>query len=393
MNGQEQAATPLTALGDAAPQPEPSGLTVFVVDDDPGCRAVTARLLQSAGHRVRVAASVQEAMAQVADLEIGLMITDLWMPGGNGMQLVGQLAAVRPDLEVIVFTGHATAATRKTALDRGCLQVIDKPNSDELLEAVNQGLGSDREVRLAGEGRLAEKPRLGRVLLVDDHPEVLQVVAMLLSKRGYDTVAAHDGADALERFSPNEFDLVVMAVNMPRLDGVGATREMHQRDPAVSILLMSGEATSDQVFAAMSAGARTLLTKPINFTLLAQRVGEYIAETRRRRRLIAREQERSQRSLTTKTARWLVSPHTTRSRRKVAVWVFFVLLAVVSGLGATAMTDWIFNSGRLTIAFLDSVNSRLDRLEGYLKRDEQRELDRLGRDGQRESDKPGDSGQ
>jgi DNA-binding NtrC family response regulator len=393
MNGEQQAATSPAASGDAAPQPEPSGLTVFVVDDDPGCREVTARLLQVAGHRVRTAASVQEAMAQVADLEIGMMITDLWMPGGNGMQLVAQLAAVRPDLEVIVFTGHATAVTRQTALDRGCLKVIDKPNIDELLEAVRQHLGSDREVRLAGEGRLAEKPRLGRVLLVDDHPEVLRAVAAMLSKRGCETVAAGDGAEALERFAPGAFDLVVMDINMPRLDGVGATRELHRRDPAVSILLMSGEATSDQVFAAMSAGARTLLTKPINFTLLAERVGEYIAETRRRRRVIAREQERRGRSLATKTGRWLVSPRTARSRRKVAVWALVVLLAVVSGLGATAMADWALNSSRLTIAFIDGLNSRLDRLEGYLKRDEQRELDRSGREEQGGGDKPGNGGQ
>jgi len=274
------------ASGGDLPREEPRGLTVFLVDDEPDCREVTARLLQSAGHRVRTAASVPEALAQVADPEIGLMVTDLWMPGGNGMQLAERLAAARPDLEVIVFSGHATEATRQAALEGGCLKVIDKPNSDELLEAVNQGLGSDREVRLAAEGRRAEQPGLGRVLLVDDHPEVLEVVAAMLSKRGYQTVAAHDGAEALERFAPGAFDLVVMDINMPRLDGVGATRELHRRDPAVSILLFSGEASSSQVYAAMSAGARSALCKPVDFAVFEKRVGKYVAETRRRRRLL-----------------------------------------------------------------------------------------------------------
>ena len=181
---------------------------IFVVDDDADCREVTARFLQRAGHRVRTAATAREAAAAAADPDIGLVITDLWMPEGNGMQLVEQLAVKRPDMAVIVFSGHATAVTRRAALDAGCLRVVDKPNIEELLEAAHKGLSSGREFQLSAARPLPQKPRLGRVLVADDHPEVVSTISRLLDRSGYDMVTARDGAEALERYTPGAFDQI-----------------------------------------------------------------------------------------------------------------------------------------------------------------------------------------
>ena len=371
--------TPLEGGRDSAR----AGLTILVVDDDPDCREVVCRLLRGAGCQARAVASGRNAFAEIAKPEIGLVVTDMHMPDGNGMHLIEQVVKTRPELEIIVFSGHATDATRRRAQELGCRAVVDKPDSDELLRLAHEALGSDRTKRLAAEGRPVRRPKLGWVLLVDDHPEFARIVSKLLAKRGYRTTIAHDGVEALERFVVGGFDLVLMDINMPRTDGVEATRRIRQVDRDVSILLISGESGPKQVSAALSGGANSMISKPVNLAHLERQVGEYVAVTRRRRRVRRekrREERRAQRSAPKKVLRWLQSPRTAGSRKKVASWAVAALLFVAAALGATAAADWTFNAGRVTLGLIERVEGRFARLEGYLRRDERRELDQQGRE-------------
>jgi len=370
---------PPEAGGDCAQ----ADLAILVVDDDLDCREVVCRLLRGAGCQARAVASGRKALAEIAKPEIGLVVTDMHMPDGNGIQLIEQIVKTRPELEIIVFSGQATDSTRQRAHELGCRAVIDKPDSDELLRLARAALGSDRTERLAAEGRPVRKPELGRVLLVDDHPEFARVVNKLLEKRGYRTTIAHDGVEALERFTAGEFELVLMDINMPRMDGVEATRRIRQVDRNVSILLISGESSSQQVFAALSAGAESMLPKPVNLALLERTVGEYVATARRRRRLARREkrrqERRAQRSAPKKVLRWLQSPRTAGRRRSLFSVLAAAVLALMVGAGAAHVADLTFNAGRFASSIVERFEGRLDRLEGYLNRDEQRELDQQGR--------------
>lgn len=377
-------------LAGAEPSAKPEGAAkappcVLVVDDDPDCREVVCRLLEKAGWATRAAASIREAAAAAKDPEIALLVTDLWMAGGNGMQLVEELAQSRPELEAVVFSGHATPATRGAARELGCLEVVDKPDFERLLEAARGGLGSDRAERLGAEGRGPARPAPGRILLVDDHAEFMRVVHKFFEKRGCRVTTARDGREALTFFQPGEFDLVLMDVNMPRVDGVEAARSIRRQDPAVSILLVSGEARSRQVFEALAAGADSLLTKPVSLAVLGQKCSEYVELTHRRRRAAGRrkrrEERRARRSAPAKAFHWLRSPRAAGPRRRLGLRVLVVLLAVTAGLGAAVITDWTANAGRWTTLVFDSVANRLDRLEGYLQRDEQRDLKRSRREG------------
>jgi len=209
----------------------------------------------------------------------------------------------------------------------------------------------------------------------------VKLVGGFLGERGYQCVAAPDGLAALEAFAPGRFDLVLMDVNMPRMNGVVATGKIHRRDPCVPILLVSGEAGSREVFAALSAGADSLISKPVDLERLAARAAEYVALARRRRRLARRERRRAERSAPRKAVHWMTSKSNTHRRRRALVRVMVVFLAVAAGLGSVAAADWALNASRLTTGVFAQLSTQLSRIEGYLQRDEQREMEKERKDG------------
>lgn len=102
-----------------------------------------------------------------------------------------------------------------------------------------------------------------RVVLVDDHPVYRDGLSMLLeSMDGVEVVAtAEDGEAAQQVIDAAEPDVVVMDVQMPRLDGIAATREAVARHPHLAVVVLTMSEDDETVFAAMRAGARGYLVK------------------------------------------------------------------------------------------------------------------------------------
>ncbi|PYK99671.1 MAG: hybrid sensor histidine kinase/response regulator, partial [Verrucomicrobia bacterium] len=110
------------------------------------------------------------------------------------------------------------------------------------------------------EGMAAEHKQTGtpsaRILLVDDDP-VNQMVALgLLRRHGWEAVAASNGEEALRILSKQRFDLILMDLQMPVMDGPEATRRIRQIAPDAHILVLTTYATDEFIFKALRAGAQ-----------------------------------------------------------------------------------------------------------------------------------------
>lgn len=115
-----------------------TGANVLVVDDEEAIAALMARMLQQLGHLTTVAHSVGEALAQCAQVGFDLVITDLMLPGGSGVQLARQLRALQPELAVVLATGCLTQAHTRDADAAGICALLPKPFSLPLLAAALQ---------------------------------------------------------------------------------------------------------------------------------------------------------------------------------------------------------------------------------------------------------------
>jgi two-component system, LuxR family, response regulator FixJ len=122
-------------------------LIVHVVDDDDALRDSIAFLLSSADLTARTYASAQALLDCVADIEPGCIITDIRMPGMNGLELVEELKRRGVGLPAIVLTGHADVGLAVAAMKAGVADFLEKPINDEaLLRSVQQALeiGTER---------------------------------------------------------------------------------------------------------------------------------------------------------------------------------------------------------------------------------------------------------
>jgi two-component system response regulator FlrC len=102
---------------------------ILVVDDEDGIRAFLAEALEHDGHEVTTAASGDEALRLTAASAFHVVLTDLRMPGVDGMTVVRRLRAEQPDTEVIVLTAHGTVATAVDAMKLGVFDYLQKPVS------------------------------------------------------------------------------------------------------------------------------------------------------------------------------------------------------------------------------------------------------------------------
>jgi DNA-binding NtrC family response regulator len=105
----------------------------------------------------------------------------------------------------------------------------------------------------------------GRVLLVDDQPELRRVLRRNLSKLGHEVVEASNGRAAIELARQGDFDVVISDVRMPDLGGLELLRQLYELDPDLPVVLMSGGLDVEAERAAKEYGAFAYLMKPIPF--------------------------------------------------------------------------------------------------------------------------------
>jgi len=111
----------------------------------------------------------------------------------------------------------------------------------------------------------------GRILLVDDEQAIQTLLTYPLRKDGYEVVSAHDGREALDRFAEQRFDLVVLDIMMPSLDGIEVCRRLRARSQVPIIMLTAKDDEIDKVLG-LEMGADDYITKPFSVREFRSRV-------------------------------------------------------------------------------------------------------------------------
>ena len=107
-------------------------------------------------------------------------------------------------------------------------------------------------------------PSRGRVLIVDDEPDILLMLRVNLESEGYDTALAGDGETALRRIEEERPDVVLLDVMMPVMDGWGVLSNLHRMDPRPRILVLSAKSGDRDFAKAYELGADEYVTKPFD---------------------------------------------------------------------------------------------------------------------------------
>ena len=204
---------------------------IYVVDDDEAVRQSLEFLLKTAGHTVRGFELGEEFLQILPKVGFGCVVTDVRMPGISGIDLLRKVKELKPDLPVIVITGHGEIALAVQAMKIGAIDFLEKPFDDEhLLGAVRSALNQEADAAK----RRAELTEVQDKLAALSNRE-RQVLEGLVAGNANKNIAFDLGisprtveiyrANVMTKMSANSLsDLVRMAMMAGILEGAGKAR-------------------------------------------------------------------------------------------------------------------------------------------------------------------------
>ena len=123
--------------------------------------------------------------------------------------------------------------------------------------------------------------RRAKLLLVDDDVSIRKILLRLLADDGYEVESAPNGEQALEMISNQAFDLVLLDLNMPEMDGWETFEQLAEKHPLLPVMIIT--ARSNQIASARAAGVSALLEKPLDCRRLLDEIPRLLAEPRQAR--------------------------------------------------------------------------------------------------------------
>ncbi|MDD0837602.1 response regulator [Curvibacter sp. HBC61] len=265
--------------------PDLRGTKMLVVDDNARAREILGQLLAQLTFDVDFVDSASQALhvlqqAEAAQQPYDLVFLDWRMPDTTGIELsqrIGQLALQRLPKRLLVAGHGGREDTRSSAREAGIDGLIIKPfNPSALFDAVIEVLGKSPGPRRSGQGKSAfwsggsglqdlTQVRGARVLLVEDNDLNQEVAAGILRLSGLLVDIAGNGQIALDKVRQQDYDLVLMDMQMPVMDGITATQEIRKLDDYahLPIVAMTANARDTDRERCLSAGMVDFVAKPI----------------------------------------------------------------------------------------------------------------------------------
>ncbi len=255
----------------------------LVVDDNALARDVLTSMLAQMGMRPDSASTGEQGLAMIHNAQDGvdpyaLLLLDCNMPGMDGVETarhIGRDTQTDTPMAILMVTAYSHDSLGSEAAAVGIDQVLTKPVSESTLhDAIVESLMGSDAMRLRRQEQVQDlvKPvellrqRSARILLAEDSPLNRQVALEFLAEVGIHAEVATNGAEAVAMVRAAPYDLVLMDIQMPELDGISATRLLREdpRYAQLPIVAMTAHAMRGDRELSLQAGMNDHLTKPID---------------------------------------------------------------------------------------------------------------------------------
>lgn len=261
------------------------GLRVLLVDDNPTNLRILVAMLSGVGTCCEAALSAREALeildqAHESGRSFDLVITDAHMPETDGFMFAEKIqekpafkgqqimmlssSNLKGDLARCRSLGigtHLTKPVCRNELFHSILSQLPRPAKAKILE-------QPRDVEKVGAGKIDLSGRCLRILLAEDNAVNQMVAKAYLDKIGAHVIIAEDGSQAVERAREEEFDIILMDVQMPVMDGMEATAILRKEGVVTPIIALTAHALKGDAEMCINQGMNAHVGKPIDEAVL-----------------------------------------------------------------------------------------------------------------------------
>lgn len=282
-------------INQSEPKPDLSDINLLLVDDNKVGLKAYAQLLTSRGAKVSMAINAKQALQVIASKPLDVIILDYMMPDMDGLELCQNIRLSHPDmpiillssanvprekLETIGFNGYLNKPVESLQVDRLIKLLLNQPRSklltyQQLLAMTGSAMKEQTTPKVSSSVKAQT-----RILLVDDNAINQMVAQEMLSQITDNITLANDGAEAFELFTQNDFDVVLMDVQMPILDGYAATQkireyETNHQQQRTTIIALTANAMKSDIEQCEAAGMDDFISKPIDKDKLLDKIRQY----------------------------------------------------------------------------------------------------------------------
>jgi len=242
-------------------------ISLLIVDDEMETLRTLDDIFEDRGYVVTLAEDGYKAIEFAKKKFFDIILMDVKMPGINGLETFREIKRICPSSVVIMMTGYSVEELLRQAIEEGAYAVLYKPfDVKKLLQTI--------------EGAL-KKPL---IMVVDDLVGDRETLKDILLDKGYRVVTASDGYEALNMVPKANFDIILLDVKMPRMDGIKTLEWIKEMNPDTGVIMMSAYSMDEFVGKALREGALAFLYKPFDMKKLFRIIDEYREEKERNKK-------------------------------------------------------------------------------------------------------------
>ncbi len=266
------------------------GLPALVLDDNPKTLDTISELLSNWNFEITKSPSAGDATAQLdratsENRPYSIILFDPYLPGTDSFMFLDYIKHVPglPKSMIVMVGSKGSRGDANPWLKLGVSSSLAKPiKLSELAEGINTILGTPKKDEVQPE---ASKPQdteklqeCYRILIVEDNIVNRKVAYYMLEKKGHDVTGVEDGKEALKSLENSIFDLILMDVQMPVMDGFEATETIRKKEEStgghIPIIAMTAHAMKGDRERCLESGMDDYMTKPLNPAEVFQKIND-----------------------------------------------------------------------------------------------------------------------
>lgn len=228
---------------------------ILIVDDKMEYVMFLPDILEEYGYSVTIVDSGFKAIKLVKEIYFDVVISDIQMPGINGVETFKEIKKISPTTAVIMMTAYDDEEMLRETIKEGSFAFFYKPiDMNKLIKTISDAI---------------ERPI---IIVVDDKFEDREVVCNVLEQKGYKTVSVESGEQAIEIFKRGKADIAFIGVKMSGVNGFTTLEKVKKLSPEVGVIMMTAYEQQKYMKKALELGAFTCLHKPLRMDVIIKTV-------------------------------------------------------------------------------------------------------------------------